>query len=280
MRRLLALIAFLIFASSLSAQAPTGPIKPPPGKETRKLPNNPTPEAPPIPVSDLIRRFVANEDNLLHLYLRSNFRRTIRIVEYGEDNSPVGEFLARTETTTTTDGKRSMKVLDAPTRTLKRTDVVFNDIDLLVRVPPFLLTSDQLDRYEVTYQGPQPLDELRAYVFHVRPKKVERQRAVFEGLVWVEDRDYAIVKMYGQMVLETGKIAPDLPFGVYELFRENVRDAIWMPSFVRADDYQQVGKLSLPIRLTVRYSDYRIPPAPPASPTSNPPNPAKPPEVP
>ena len=60
-----------------------------------------------------------------------------------------------------------------------------------------------LPKYEITYGGKQPLDELSAYFFTVKPRAVERAHAYFSGVVWVDVQDLVIVKTMGKWVTET-----------------------------------------------------------------------------
>ena len=54
--------------------------------------------------------------------------------------------------------------------------------------PMFPLTTSQLSKYELSFQGKQPLDELSAYAFSVKPRALDRAHAYFSGAVWVDDR--------------------------------------------------------------------------------------------
>ena len=59
---------------------------------------------------------------------------------------------------------------------------------------PFILTSEQLPQYDLTYAGRQHVDELDTYVFDLEPKRLEKGQRYFRGRVWVDDKDLQIVK--------------------------------------------------------------------------------------
>ena len=50
------------------------------------------------------------------------------------------------------------------------------------------------------YTSQQQEDELNCYVFELSAKKMEKGKRYFEGRIWVDDRDYQIVKTYGKNV--------------------------------------------------------------------------------
>ena len=72
---------------------------------------------------------------------------------------------------------------------------------------PFVLTSDEIQDYNILYVGKQKEDELGTYVFDVAPKQIDKNRRYFQGRIWVDDHDFQIVKTYGKNVpdLGTGK---------------------------------------------------------------------------
>ena len=94
-----------------------------------------------------------------------------------------------------------------------------------------------LPKYEITYGGKQPLDELSTYYFNVKPRTLERARAYFSGVVWVDSTDLVIVKTMGKWVTETGDVtAADLPFTVFETYRQQVGKNLWFPAYARSDE--------------------------------------------
>ena len=99
-----------------------------------------------------------------------------------------------------------------------------------------------LPKYEITYGGKQPLDELSAYFFTVKPRALERAHAYFSGVVWVDVQDLVIVKTMGKWVTETGDVtASDLPFTVFETYRQQVGKNLWFPAYSRSDETFQAG---------------------------------------
>jgi hypothetical protein len=264
------LIFFWNAARPLRAQAPQGPLTPPPKREVIRIPIEATLEPPPIPAEEIVRRFTQKEDEFQRARGGYSYRKIVRVQEFGEDNKPAGEFQLTTELAVAADGKRYEKIVHEPPSTLRHMTLAREDVETLARIPAFVLTTGQLDKYELTYGGKQPVDELTTYVFRVKPRQLERKRAYFEGLVWVDDRDLLIVKTYGKWVTEIGDVSsPELPFTMFETYREMIDGKYWFPIYARSDDTLTLKNEATRIRLTIRWSDYKpLAPQPP-SPAQN-----------
>lgn len=282
-RHAIAGAAFLVAAllgggtRQAAAQERQGPLAPPPRREVVRIPAESTPEPPPVPVEEIIRRFAQKEDEFQRARAAYSYRKTVRVQEFSEDNQPAGEFQLTTEPTTGPDGKRYERIVAQPPPTLRRLRLAPEDLEIIARVPLFALTTEQLTKYQLTYAGKQPLDELTTYIFRVTPRQRERTRAYFEGVVWVDDRDLLIVKTYGKWVTETGDVAsPELPFTMFETYRENTDSKYWFPTYARSDDALPLKNGELRIRLTIRWTDYK-PSASAASPGGEPSKPPVPP---
>ena len=87
----------------------------------------------------------------------------------------------------------------------------------ITTLPVFFLTSDQIANYDFLYAGQQKLDELNTYVFQVKPKQLSRTQRLFQGVIFVDDHDLAIVETYGKFVTEVIDEGAKLPF---ELVRD------------------------------------------------------------
>jgi hypothetical protein len=270
-------VVFVAAPRSLRAQG-SGPMKTP---EAEKLPPalRPTkPEPPPLPPEEIIRRFAAKEDEMARAIKSYTFQRDVRVQEIGPDHKPTGQYDLVTQVRIAPDGKMYEKTLSRQSSTLQYLDLQRGDSDLLAPAPMFPLTTAMLPKYEITYGGKEPLDELSTYYFTVKPRAVERARAYFSGVVWVDAQDFVIVKTIGKWVTETGDVtAGDLPFTLFETYRQQVGKNFWFPGYARSDETLQSGGAHIPIRIIVKWSDF----APETGgPAADAPAPAKPPDNP
>jgi hypothetical protein len=260
MYRTLSIIGLLVTsvlgaALTARAQGDAGPLGPPPKFEVKRIPSVPHPGPPPIPEQEIIRRFAANEDTARKVYLTYDFEQTIRIEEM---SNPGGQFSVTGEEYTRPDGQRFWRIVKPAESTLKLTHYSFEDVRTISTLPIFFLTSDQISNYDFLYAGQQKLDELNTYVFQVKPKQMSRSQRLFQGVVFVDDHDLAIVETYGKFVTEVIEEGAKLPFSLYETYRENFQDKYWLPTYTTSDDF--IGTSTddqFQLRLVIRSTDFK-----------------------
>ena len=136
----------------------------------------------------------------------------------------------------------------------------------LDRIPAFPLTTAQLPKYDLRYLGTELVDEIDCYIFQVKPKSVERVHAYFDGIVWVDVKYVEIVKTYGKWITDQGdaRVVAQLPFTLFETFRENVDGKYWFPNYSRSDDTLHTKDAEIPMRVVIKWSDFKPAAATPA----------------
>ena len=256
-------------------------MAPPSDHHVVRIGNEPEPPAPPsLPESEIIKRFSQKEDEYLAMRTHFTYKRTIRIEEFGQDGKPAGEFVLVTEPARDADGKFYERVVQRPESTLQHFYLRSEDLDGLQRIPPFPLTTAQLVNYNLKYLGKEQVDEVNCYIFQVKPKILERQKAYFDGVVWVDSQYLEVVKTYGQWMTDLGPmhVIPQFPFGLFETYRENVQGKYWFPDYSRSDDTVDVKGQQIPVRIVIKWTDFK--PLPTArqvaAPAATPPAPANP----
>jgi hypothetical protein len=275
LRVLVVLGAFASRGLPLCAQdAPQGPIAPPAEHHVTRIGNEPEAAAPPLlPEAEIIKRFSQKEEGYLLSRAHYSYRKTIRIQEFGADGQPSGEFVLVTQPARDVDGKLFEKVVERPHSTLQHLYLRSEDLEGLQRIPAFPLTTSQLTKYDLKYLGKEQVDEIDCYIFQAKPKMVERTKAYFDGIVWVDAKYLEIVKTYGKWVTDQGDVhsIAELPFSLFETYRENVNGKFWFPNYSRSDDTLNLQGLEIPVRIVIKWADFKpIPaapqaPAPPAS---------------
>jgi hypothetical protein len=265
------------------AQDGQGPLTPAPSEEhkVRRLGTEPEAPAPPsLPPEEIIRRFSQKEDEFLAARPNYGYRKTIRIDEFGPDGNLSGQFLLVTEATRAPNGQVINKVVQKPQSTLHYFNLETEDVRELDRIPAFPLTSSQLVKYDLKFIGEEQVDEIDCYIFKVKPKLLDRAHAYLDGLVWVDTKYLEVVKTYGRWVNELGDVrSATLPFTLFETYRENVDGKYWFPNYERSDDTLHLKDVSVPVRLVIKWTEFKPLPAaaaPTAPPSAAPPAPATP----
>jgi hypothetical protein len=241
-------------------ETPQGPMEAPAEHHVSRISTDPEPPAPPsLPVGEIIRRFSQKEEEYLKARPDYGFRKSIRIQEFGPDGNPIGEFFRVSEYIKMADGRISVKAVEHPQSTLQGIYLAPEDLDALDRVPAYPLTAGQLRKYELKYLGRELVDEVDCYIFQAKPKAVERSTALFDGVVWVDAKYLEVVKTYGKYVTDLGDTrgVAQLPFSLFETYRENVDGKYWFPSYLRSDDTLHVKDGDLPVRLVVKWTEFK-----------------------
>jgi hypothetical protein len=100
-------------------------------------------------------------------------------------------------------------------------------------------------RYEFTYVRREFLGESRCFVFDVKPLRDGRQ--AFVGRIWIEDRDYNLVRFNGASrgseKMLSGVFKRTLSFHM-DGWRVNVAPGVWVPSYVYSEETDLNGTSS------------------------------------
>ena len=247
-RASLALCSLLIASSGLVAQQPR-----PSDQSTSSISS----ESPSVPVDQIIQHFAEREAEFKRERDNYTYTQTFVVQTIDAGGQPDGEYRMTSDIVFSPTGKRYDKVTYAPPSTLQRVSLSEQDFADLQNVQPFVLTTNELPKYDITYVGRQRVDELSTYVFEVKPKKIEKNQRYFQGRIWVDDKDLEIVKTYGKAVPDILKRNEENFFPRFETYRENIEGHYWFPTYTHADDVLHFSSGDIRIRMTVRYKDYK-----------------------
>jgi len=210
---------------------------------------------PNIDPQEIIRKFAAKEADFREARNNYTYRQTVKLEELDAGGNPTGGKWELVEDIIfTPEGKRMEKVVYAPVQTLRQIILTPSDEQDLRSVQPFVLTTTEIPEYDITYIGPEKVDEVGTYVFAVKPKKLVAGKRYFEGQIWVDDRDLQIVKTYGKGV---GIKKGDEQFPKFETYREQIDGKYWFPTYTHAEDTLHFKNGPVRIRETVKYQDYK-----------------------
>jgi hypothetical protein len=265
----------VLFAPTRAARAQSqGPVIPPPKSEVKKTVAAPTVVLDSAATDEIVHKFAANEDRMKKAYEQFSFTLSVKVQE---QTNPGGEFQVTGDSFVRSDGLRYERIVKAPVSTLKQTSFTLEDVKIIASLPLFYLTSDEVGNYKFKYQGTEKMDELDTFIFRVQPKLLDRNKKLFDGVIWVEQRDFTIVKSSGKFVREVEAEGVQLPFVMFDTFRENVAGQYWFPTYISSEDMVTPPKSeSIPLKLVVRSTNFQPNPvsvssAPAGNPASPPP---------
>lgn len=239
---LLGLLACAMAALPLAAQE--GALENTPPKDT-------TPE-------EIIKRFAAKETEFAKARDQYTYRQDVKVQTVDGDTVD-GEYREVFDVMFDDKGHRIENVVFAPQSNLAKISMSQEDFDDIRHRLPFVLTADDLPEYNILYVGQQQEDELHCYVFDIAPKQIEGKKRYFQGRVWVDDRDFQIVKTYGKTVPDIRKKHSDEEnlFPKFTTWRQRIDGQYWFPVFTRADDELHFKLEDVHIREIVKYEDYK-----------------------
>jgi outer membrane lipoprotein-sorting protein len=244
MSRRLSLFVSLIVLSALSVAFAQGPGK------LRK-------EEPTIPVDEIISKFAQKEKDFKTARANYVYRQDNRVQTLTANDRVTGEWRQVWDVTFDKSGKRVERVISAPQNTLQSISLTPEDLQDLREIQPFVLTSDDIGKYNLKYLGKEKVDEIDCYVFDVAPKTIEKDQRYFQGQIWVDDKDLQIVKTYGKAVPDKKTKNNENLFPRFETYREQIDGKYWFPTYTRAVDTLQFSTGAQRIRQIVKYENYK-----------------------
>jgi len=209
-----------------------------------------------ITSTEIIQRFAAKEKEFSTARDQYGYRQSVKVQTVDGDTVD-GQYQQTFDVSFDDNGRKVKTVVFAPAPTLQRIGMTSADFDDIENRLPFVLTSDEIDEYDILYVGQQQEDELHCYVFDIAPKKIEKKMRYFQGRIWVDDKDFQIVKTYGQTVPQIhGKNDENL-FPKFTTWREQIDGQYWFPTYTFAEDTPHFRNQDVQIREIIKYTDYR-----------------------
>ena len=218
---------------------------------------------PAIPPDQIIQKFAAKETQFGQAMDKYTYTRSVKIETIDDDGKTDGVYQQVTDISYDTKGAKLERVTFAPADSLQRIQMSPADMSDIEHRLPFVLTTDDLAQYNLTYVGRQKVDDLDTYVFDVAPKVIEKNHRYLQGRIWVDQRDLQIVVVSAKNVpddLRAGHEDLSLPFTTY---REQVDGQYWFPVYSKADGILHFSggrgymAQDVHVRSIVRYSNYK-----------------------
>jgi len=115
---------------------------------------------PPIPVDDIIRQFSEKEKQFKIARASYTYQQEVKVQELDGNDRVGGEYNMVSDITFDSNGRRAEHVVYAPAVTLVRISMSPQDMQDLREIQPFVLTSDDIQKYNLKYGGKEKIDEI------------------------------------------------------------------------------------------------------------------------
>jgi len=250
--RLVLISAFLLMPTALLADTNcdegTGPLNP-------AQPQGMTPQ-------EIIQKFAAREE--VFRQARNNYVYTQDItVQELDGNTVTGEFRLVQDITYDDKGVRQENVTYAPQNSLHQLILSREDYEDFRSKMAFIMTTSDLPEYNLLYVGQQRQDEIDTYVFDIAPKTIVKGQRYFQGRIWVDNRDFQIVKSCGKTVPEAiantkkKKNIQENLSPKFVTYREQIDGQYWFPTYIRADDTLHFRNQDVHMREIIKLTNYK-----------------------
>jgi hypothetical protein len=208
------------------------------------------------PPSNLANRVAQRETTTAAERSHYTYTQSIRLQELDARGSQNGEYRETREVVFSPTGERSERFVGEPVSRLK--DLVMTDEDFadIRSIQPFVLTSDQLWNYDADYKGEEPVDGFDCWVLRVRPKHILSSQRLFDGMLWVKQDNFSVIRSEGQAVPQIVTTKKENLFPRFTTVRKLV-NGFWFPSVTSADDTLYFRGGPIREKLVIRYEGYR-----------------------
>jgi hypothetical protein len=219
-----------------------------------------------ISTDEIIQKFAAKETIAKAARAKYSYTQTISIQELsGNEQNVAGEFNQVAEVSVDNEGRRVEKPTFAPANTLRGIQITPGDIEDIKDRLPFVVTTEEVPMFNITYVGHQQVDELKTYVFDIAPKNPKKEKQMFRGKIWVDDHDLVIVKTCGKTRedVNANSIKRNQPRDLVPTFvtyREQIDGQYWFPTYCKASEVLHFGlrgRGDVHFRETVKFTNYK-----------------------
>ncbi len=219
--------------------------------------------APATPADEIIKKFAAKESEFQDALNHYTYRRTARVQTIDDDNKVDGEWYEVDDVIFDPSGHRTEKVVFAPESSLQRVMMSPSDLQDIQHGYPFVLTTEQVNDYNIKYAGRQKVDEVDCYVFDVGPKQIVKGKRYLLGRIWVDATDLQIVVTDGRMVPDDTRKGKEDLHPPFMTWRHQVDGHYWFPVYTKGEGVLHFsggnGYMAedVHIRDVVKYADYK-----------------------
>jgi len=185
------------------------------------------------------------------------YRQTVTLDELDDHGGARGQYREVRDVIFSPKHERSEEFVGKPQNTLKYLLLTDEDFRDLRDIQPLVLTEDRLFNYETRFRGEETMDDVDCWVLQVRPRQILEGQRFFDGLVWVDKKEYNIVRMEGQAVPQIRSTKSENLFPRFTTVRKPLDGKHWFPVYTYADDTLYFRGGPQRERLRIAYANYK-----------------------
>lgn len=209
------------------------------------------------PPPDLIRKVALRETAAAQAQGNYTYRQTVTIEELDSHGSRAGDYREVRDVIFSPTEQRTEQLVGKPELNLHHLQLTEEDFRDIREIQPFLLTSEQAFLYETKFKGEENMEGIDCFVVQIRPRQILQGQRLFDGMLWVDQRDFSIIRSEGQAVPQIRTLKSENLFPHFTTIRQKVDGDLWFPITTYADDTLYFRNGPQRIRMIIRYSQYQ-----------------------
>jgi hypothetical protein len=209
------------------------------------------------PPHDLVKRVAAAESEAQQAQSNYTYRQSVTVEELDGHGVIAGVYRELRDIIFSPSEKRTEQMIGAPQKTLKRLQLTDEDFRDIREIQPFLLTKEQAFMYESRFRGEENVDGVDCWVLQIRPRQILDGQRLFDGNIWVDKKDFSVVRSEGQAVPQIVTTKSENLFPHFTTIRQKIDAQYRFPVTTYANDTLYFRSGPQRVRLMIRYSEYK-----------------------
>jgi hypothetical protein len=185
------------------------------------------------------------------------YRQSVTLDELDNHGAPRGQYQETRDIVFSPKHERSETLIGKPENGLKNLILTDEDFHDIREIQPLVLTEERLWIYESKFRGEETMDEVDCWVLQVRPRQILQGQRLFDGTLWVDKKEYNIVRMEGQAVPQIRTTKTENLFPRFTTIRKPIDGKHWFPVYTYADDTLFFRGGPQRERLRIAYTNYK-----------------------
>ena len=185
------------------------------------------------------------------------YRQTVTLEELDDHGAARGLYREARDIIFSPKHERTEEMLGKPQNSLKSLILTDEDFRDIRDIQPLVLTEDRLWNYDTRFRGDEAVDDVDCWVLQVRPRQILSGLRYFDGTIWVDKKEYNIVRMEGQAVPQIRTTKSENLFPRFTTIRKPIDGKHWFPIYTYADDTLHFRNGPQRERLRIAYTNYR-----------------------
>ena len=209
------------------------------------------------PPSGLLRKIAAQATENARARDNYTYRQAVTVQEFNHRDIVDGQYREVLDVTFSTNGARYEQQVEAPKNTLTQIKLTRQDFADIRNIQPFLLTTDTVSLYTGKYKGEEVMDGVPCYVEYVEPRQILSDQRFFQGLLWVRQSDFAVIRSEGQAVPQIDTLKQQNLFPHFTTIWKQIDGKWTFPVQTFADDTLFFRNWPQRIKITIAYQNYK-----------------------